>query len=116
MLLADEEADQGGAVGFLIGEEHKGMSCMFAMMNAARLGVAMQGVAMAERAFRSAAAYAASAGRARPDMIHPDVRRTLLTMRALAGRRGRAAMRPPWRSTAAPAKSEPRESGGAPRC
>ena len=50
--------DQGGAVGYLIGEEHKGMACMFTMMNRARLGVGLQGVAIAERATQQAMAYA----------------------------------------------------------
>jgi alkylation response protein AidB-like acyl-CoA dehydrogenase len=74
-----------GAEGELIGAPHKGLACMFAMMNAARLGVAMQGVAMAERAFRRAVAYAAERvqGGATIDQ-HPDVRRMLWTMRALA--------------------------------
>ena len=46
--------DKGGAVGFLIGEEHKGMACMFTMMNRARLAVGLQGVAIAERATQQA--------------------------------------------------------------
>ena len=50
--------DNGGAVGFLIGEEHKGMACMFTMMNRARLAVGLQGVAIAERATQQAMAYA----------------------------------------------------------
>jgi alkylation response protein AidB-like acyl-CoA dehydrogenase len=74
-----------GAVGELVGPLHKGLACMFAMMNGARIGVAMQGVALAERAFRRAAAYAADRvqGGAAIDR-HPDVRRNLWTMRALA--------------------------------
>jgi alkylation response protein AidB-like acyl-CoA dehydrogenase len=69
----------------LIGAPHQGLACMFAMMNAARLGVAMQGVAIAERAFRRAAAYAAERAQfGVPIVQHPDVRRMLLTMRALA--------------------------------
>ncbi len=74
-----------GAVGELIGPPHKGLASMFAMMNGARIGVAMQGVALAERAFRRAAAYAADRvqGGAAIDR-HPDVRRNLWTMRALA--------------------------------
>jgi alkylation response protein AidB-like acyl-CoA dehydrogenase len=74
-----------GAVGELVGPLHKGLACMFAMMNGARIGVAMQGVALAERAFRRAAAYAADRvqGGAAIDQ-HPDVRRNLWTMRALA--------------------------------
>jgi alkylation response protein AidB-like acyl-CoA dehydrogenase len=77
--------DFADAVGELVGPPHKGLACMFAMMNAARIGVAMQGVAMAERAFRRAAAYAADRvqGGAAIER-HPDVRRMLWTMRALA--------------------------------
>ncbi len=74
-----------GAAGELVGAPNKGLACMFAMMNAARIGVAMQGVAVAERAFRRAQAYAAERvqGGAAIDQ-HPDVRRMLWTMRALA--------------------------------
>ncbi|MBN9509178.1 MAG: acyl-CoA dehydrogenase family protein [Alphaproteobacteria bacterium] len=74
-----------GALGELVGPPHRGLACMFAMMNAARLGVATQGVAVAERAFRRAAAFAAERrqGGASIDQ-HPDVRRMLWTMRALA--------------------------------
>ena len=50
--------DKGGAVGFLIGEEHKGMACMFTMMNRARLAVGLQGVAIAETATQQAMSYA----------------------------------------------------------
>jgi alkylation response protein AidB-like acyl-CoA dehydrogenase len=76
--------DKGGATGFLIGEEHKGMACMFTMMNRARLAVGLQGVAIAERATQQAMAYA----RERKQMGHaiiayPDVKRMLLTMRTL---------------------------------
>jgi alkylation response protein AidB-like acyl-CoA dehydrogenase len=74
-----------GAVGEMVGLPHRGLPAMFAMMNAARLGVAMQGVAVAERAFRRAADFA----QIRPQggaviAHHPDVRRMLWTMRALA--------------------------------
>jgi alkylation response protein AidB-like acyl-CoA dehydrogenase len=76
--------DKGGATGFLIGEEHKGMACMFTMMNRARLAVGLQGVAIAERATQQAMTYA----RERKQMGHaiiayPDVKRMLLTMRTL---------------------------------
>jgi alkylation response protein AidB-like acyl-CoA dehydrogenase len=73
------------ALGEMVGPPHRGLHCMFAMMNAARLGVAMQGVAMAERAFRRAVEFAAQRvqGGATIDQ-HPDVRRMLWTMRALA--------------------------------
>ncbi len=89
--------DAGGATGFLIGEEHAGMSCMFTMMNRARLAVGLQGVGVAECATQKALAYARErrqgmrAGRgpatdvaqSDPIIAHPDVRRMLLTMRAL---------------------------------
>ena len=58
--------DNGGAVGFLIGEEHKGMACMFTMMNRARLAVGLQGVGIAERATQQAIAMRASASKAPP--------------------------------------------------
>ena len=83
--------DRGGATGFLIGEENRGMSCMFTMMNRARLSVGLQGVAIAERATQQALAYArerkqgraAASAEPSPIIEHPDVRRMLLTMRAL---------------------------------
>lgn len=83
--------DQGGAVGYLVGEENRGLEYMFIMMNAARFGVGMQGVAIAERAYQHAVVYAkervqsrAINGSQNPVAIisHPDVRRMLLTMRA----------------------------------
>ena len=81
--------DRGGAIGYLIGEENRGLACMFTMMNNARLGVALQGVAMAEAAFQKALSYARERkqGRAEgyegtaPIIGHPDIRRTLLQMR-----------------------------------
>src|SRR6476620_6580493 len=84
--------DRGGATGFLVGEENHGMTCMFTMINQARLSVALQGVAIAERATQQALAYARERrqGRANgapsgssPIIAHPDVKRMLLTMRAL---------------------------------
>ena len=88
--------DQGGATGFLIGEENRGMACMFTMMNQARLAVGLQGVAIAERATQQALAYARDRRQGRaagtagsagapssPIIAHPDVKRMLLTMRAL---------------------------------
>ncbi len=84
--------DQGGAVGFLVGEENRGMACMFTMMNQARLAVGLQGVAIAERATQQALAFARERKQGRatgepsgPSAIiaHPDVKRMLLTMRAL---------------------------------
>ncbi|MGA7974217.1 MAG: acyl-CoA dehydrogenase, partial [Pseudolabrys sp.] len=79
--------DQGGAVGYLIGEEHKGMLCMFTMMNRARLAVGLQGVGIAERALQQALAYARERKQgAAGEIIHyPDVKRMLLTMRGLTG-------------------------------
>ena len=84
--------DNGGALGFLVGEENRGMACMFTMMNQARLSVALQGVAIAERATQQALAYARERKQGRatdarsgssPIIAHPDVKRMLLTMRAL---------------------------------
>ena len=78
--------DKGGAVGFLIGEEHKGMACMFTMMNRARLAVGLQGVAIAERALQQATSYARERKQSGHAIIaYPDVKRMLLTMRALTG-------------------------------
>src|SRR5437763_11898928 len=82
--------DNGGAIGWLVGEENRGLNCMFTMMNNARLAVGLQGVGVAERATQQAMAYAqgrkqgrAGANGSSPIIAHPDVRRTLLTMRAL---------------------------------
>ncbi|HMK79176.1 MAG TPA: acyl-CoA dehydrogenase family protein [Xanthobacteraceae bacterium] len=80
--------DGGGATGWLVGEENRGLNCMFTMMNNARLAVGLQGVAIAERATQQAYAYAneRKQGRAGGNgaiINHPDVRRMLLTMRAL---------------------------------
>ena len=84
-----------GATGWLIGEENKGMQGMFVMMNEARLGVAVQGLAQSEVAYQNAVAYARErlqgrslTGAKEPDkpadpiIVHPDVRRVLLTIRA----------------------------------
>ncbi|MFL5221190.1 MAG: acyl-CoA dehydrogenase [Microvirga sp.] len=85
--------DAGGATGFLIGEENRGLACMFTMMNNARLAVALQGVAIAERAYQGALAYAKERRQGRapgsagdgmsPIIAHPDVKRMLMTMKAL---------------------------------
>jgi hypothetical protein len=84
--------DAGGATGFLIGEENAGMNCMFTMMNRARLAVGLQGVGIAECATQKALDYARERRQGRtavdpsqsaPIIGHPDVRRMLLTMRAL---------------------------------
>jgi len=79
--------DKGGAVGFLIGEENKGMLCMFTMMNRARLAVGLQGVAIAERALQQAMHYARERKQGTGGIIfnYPDVKRMLLTMRGLTG-------------------------------
>jgi butyryl-CoA dehydrogenase len=87
--------DGGGATGWLVGEENRGLACMFTMMNNARLAVGLQGVAIAERATQAALAYArerrqgrgsgARPGEMSPILEHPDVQRTLLTMKALTG-------------------------------
>ena len=83
--------DGGGATGFLIGQENRGIEYMFTMMNNARLTVGLQGVAIAERATQAAEAYAATRVQGKPigsDALapiaaHPDVRRMLLSMRCL---------------------------------
>jgi alkylation response protein AidB-like acyl-CoA dehydrogenase len=81
--------DEGGATGWLIGEENKGMAAMFTMMNNARLNVGLQGVSIAERATQQAVAYArervqgSREGRPARIVDHPDVRRMLLRMKAL---------------------------------
>ncbi len=86
-----------GAKGYLIGEVNRGLNCMFTFMNAARLGVAYEGVAAAEAAFQGALAYAKDRlqmrslsgaknpdGPADPIIVHPDVRRMLLTQKSIA--------------------------------
>jgi 3-(methylsulfanyl)propanoyl-CoA dehydrogenase len=81
--------DDKGAVGWLIGEENKGMAAMFTMMNNARLNVGLQGVSIAERAMQQAVAFArervqgSREGRPARIIEHPDVRRMLLRMKAL---------------------------------
>ena len=85
--------DNGGATGYLVGEENRGLEYMFIMMNAARFAVGMQGVAVADRAYQHAVAYARERLQSRPvdgssrDAVtiihHPDVKRMLMTMRAL---------------------------------
>lgn len=85
--------ENGGAVGYLVGEENRGLNIMFIMMNAARLAVGMQGVAIGERATQHALAYAqdrtqgrgpnAKSGEMSPIIEHADIRRTLMTMKSL---------------------------------
>jgi alkylation response protein AidB-like acyl-CoA dehydrogenase len=94
MIYGDGKfGDEKGAIGWLIGEENKGLACMFTMMNNARLAVGMQGVAIAEAATQKAIAFARErtqgkapgwTGRGMSPIIeHPDVARMLLTMTAL---------------------------------
>src|SRR5207344_1760188 len=90
-----------GAIGWLIGEENRGLNVMFTMMNEARLGVGVQGLALSEVAYQNAAAYAKERLQSRsisgvkfpdkaadPIIVHPDVRRALMSIRAFneAGR------------------------------
>jgi alkylation response protein AidB-like acyl-CoA dehydrogenase len=83
------------ATGWLVGEENKGLNAMFVMMNEARLGVAVQGLAQSEVAYQNAVTYAKERLQGRsisgvkekdkpadPIIVHPDVRRTLLTIKA----------------------------------
>ena len=84
--------DNGGAVGYLVGQENRGLEYMFIMMNAARYAVGVQGIAIAERSYQKATQYArdrvqsrpvdGSIKAAAPIIHHPDVRRMLMTMRA----------------------------------
>ncbi len=84
-----------GAKGWLVGEENKGLACMFTMMNYERLGVGIQGLGAAENSYQNAVAYARDRIQSRaptgavdkskaadPIIVHPDVRRMLMTMRA----------------------------------
>src|SRR6202048_2855361 len=85
--------DKGGAIGYLIGDENKGMQCMFTMMNQARLGVGLEGVGIADPAYQQALSFAQERRQGRaigkagdgsdPIIVHPDVKRMLLQMRAL---------------------------------
>jgi len=82
-----------GAVGYLVGQENRGLEYMFIMMNAARFAVGVQGIAISERAYQKAVQYArdrvqsrpvdGSMNTAAPIIHHPDVKRMLLTMRAV---------------------------------
>jgi alkylation response protein AidB-like acyl-CoA dehydrogenase len=84
--------DHGGAVGYLVGQENRGLEYMFIMMNSARYAVGVQGIAIAERAYQKAAQFAKERVQSRPVdgsinasapiIHHPDVRRMLMTMRA----------------------------------
>jgi len=83
--------DIRGAIGYLIGEENKGLECMFTMMNNARLTVGLQGVSVAERAYQQALSYcnervqgvAPGYKEAGPIIRHPDVQRMLTTMKSI---------------------------------
>ena len=93
MVYGDGFTEPKGAVGWLVGDENRGLACMFTMMNDARLAVGMQGVGVAEAASQKALAYARERrqGRARgyrgdgmsPIVHHPDVQRMLLTMQVM---------------------------------
>ncbi|HJQ57268.1 MAG TPA: acyl-CoA dehydrogenase [Vineibacter sp.] len=84
--------DDGGAIGYRIGEEGRGLSYMFTMMNNARLAVGVQGLSIAERAYQQAAAFARTRVQSKDDtkpdpkpvaiIRHPDIRRMLMTMRS----------------------------------
>ncbi|MDP3836402.1 MAG: acyl-CoA dehydrogenase, partial [Hydrogenophaga sp.] len=84
--------DHGGAVGYLVGQENRGLEYMFIMMNAARYAVGVQGIAIAERAYQKAVVYAKDRVQSRPVdgtlsaaapiIHHPDVKRMLMTMRS----------------------------------
>jgi alkylation response protein AidB-like acyl-CoA dehydrogenase len=84
--------DHGGAVGYLVGQENRGLEYMFIMMNAARFAVGVQGIGVAERSYQHAVAYARERVQSRPVdgslpgpatiIHHPDVKRMLMTMRA----------------------------------
>jgi len=84
--------DEGGATGWLVGEENRGLACMFTMMNNARLAVGIQGLGVAERAYQHALNYAVDRKQGRasgdkgegmsPIARHPDVKRMLLAMKS----------------------------------
>lgn len=88
--------DNGGAVGYLVGQPHQGLSAMFTMMNNERLVVGLQGVSLSDRAYQGALKYARERIQCAPPgskqrgaiIHHPDVRRMLMTMRSIteAGR------------------------------
>ncbi|MEN9912203.1 MAG: hypothetical protein RI956_647 [Pseudomonadota bacterium] len=93
LIFGDNQGQVGkGAIAYLVGQEHCGLEYMFIMMNSARYAVGIQGIALAQRAYQSAVDYAKSRvqGRAVGEssveasiIHHPDVRRMLMTMRAL---------------------------------
>ena len=94
LVYGDDKGDVGaGAIGYVVGEENRGLEYMFIMMNAARYDVGLQGLGVSERAYQHAVAYARDRVQSRPVdgsakesvaiIHHPDVKRMLLTMRAL---------------------------------
>jgi acyl-CoA dehydrogenase len=95
MIYGDDHgSDVGkGAIGYLVGEENKGLACMFTMMNNARLAVGVQGLAVAEAAFQKALSFAkerkqgkatgATGNGMSPIIEHPDVKRMLMQMKAM---------------------------------
>jgi 3-(methylthio)propanoyl-CoA dehydrogenase len=93
LLYGDNKGDVGqGAIGYLVGEENKGLQYMFVMMNAARFQVGVQGIGLAERAYQKAVQYANDRVQSRPVdgssneavaiIHHPDVKRMLMSMRS----------------------------------
>ena len=99
LVFGDDKGEVGaGAVGYLVGEENRGLEYMFIMMNSARFDVGLQGIGLSERAYQKAVEYAKDRIQSRPVdgsqpgsaaiIHHPDVKRMLLTMRSLteAGR------------------------------
>ncbi|MHB1123636.1 MAG: acyl-CoA dehydrogenase [Ramlibacter sp.] len=92
MAASTANGTRPGAVGYLVGQENRGLEYMFIMMNAARYAVGVQGIAIAERAYQKAVAYAkervqsrpvdGSTNASAPIIHHPDVKRMLMTMRA----------------------------------
>lgn len=94
LVFGDNKGQVGeGAIGYLVGEENRGLEYMFVMMNAARYDVGLQGIGLSEMAYQKAVAYAKDRTQSRPVdgsssaavaiIHHPDVRRMLMTMRAL---------------------------------
>lgn len=93
LLYGDDKGEVGpGAIGYLVGEENKGLQYMFVMMNAARFQVGVQGIGVAERAYQKAVGYAKDRVQSRPVdgsaneavaiIHHPDVKRMLMSMRS----------------------------------
>ncbi len=94
LVYGDDKGEVGpGAVGYIVGEENRGLEYMFIMMNAARFDVGVQGIGVSERAYQHAVAYARDRVHSRPVdgalpgsaaiIHHPDVKRMLMTMRGL---------------------------------